>query len=201
MNHSNTNSFFCLNEAHAGAVAEGPGNAHQINSEGDIYLPDDPAADAMGAFALAIEVEAETEAYKFTRRMVARAERTRGKLEPILCAARYLAEKAAAEADRLCDVPRHGAMAWLRAVAADAAATAVHANYLARLEAPAPGEPADAFAPAPGEQAMTGAVLLLNVLEAEAAADTQTYEQTFTTHYTQAARSHYGLDANVVVGW
>jgi hypothetical protein len=48
---------------------------------------------------------------------------------------------------------------------------------------------------------MSPAVLLLNVLEAEAAADTQTYEQAFTTHYAQAARGHYGLDANVVVGW
>lgn len=200
MNHSNTNSFFCLNEAHAEASVEGPGNPHQINQDEGIYLPDDPAADAAGALALAIEVEAETEAYKFTRRMVARAERTRGKLEPILSAARYLADKTAAEADRLCDVPRLGDLAWLRAVAADAAANAVHANYLARESAPAPGAPPYAFAPGPGEPAMSAAVLLLNVLEAEAESDTQIYEQAFATHYTQAARSHYGLDANVL-GW
>jgi hypothetical protein len=200
MNRINNNSFFCLNQAHAGASVEGPGNAHQINPDGDIYLPDDPVADAAGARALAIEVEAESEAYKFTRRMVAKAERTRDKLEPILSAAMYLAEKTAIEADRLSGVPHRGDAAWLKAVAAEAAAEAVHANYLTRLEAPAPGEPADAFAPGPGESAMSPAVLLLNVLEAEAAADTQTYKRVFTTHYLQAARSHYGLDANVL-GW
>ena len=202
MNHINNNSFFCLNQAHAeGASAEGPGNAHQINPEEDIYLANDPAAEAEAAAILAIEVEAETEAYKFTRRMVARAEKTRGKLEPIVSAALYLAGKAADEAKWLSGVPRCGDVAWLRAAAADAAADAVHANYLARLRAPAPGEPAVAFAPAPGEPAMSDAVRLLNVLEAEAAADTQTYEEAFTAHYLQAAKSHYRLAANVVLGW
>lgn len=200
MNHTSNNSFFCLNQAHAEASVEGPGNPHQLNQDEGIYLPDDPAAEARGAAILAIEVEAETEARRFTRRMVARAEKTRDKLEPILSAAMYLVDKTAAEADRLSGVPRLGDMAWLRAVAADAAANAVHANYMARESAPAPGESAEGLASAPGEPARTAAVRLLNVLEAEAAADTRIYEQAFTIHYTQAARSHYGLDANVL-GW